>query len=213
MSGCIISGKQSPQGGVSSPSNIYWRLLLTLVLLRNQAPSPTLSTFLLQGGVRGWPVSPPCILTAGTLFISKWRPLFPEASELQWCACEQVHQVSWVMTHHPLTRWWWVNCKQHILKMMIKNERHQPRINTEVCCEHVYMVFNSSAHVYSYNTDEQVIKKQRIKKLIPPIPSLTLPNKTLAKPTLRLRGKYWPWHRVCAFTSYDWVKKKRSGTL
>ena len=53
-------------------------------------------------GVRGRLPSLPWILTAGTLSNSERRPLFPEASEQQWSACERVHQVSSVMNHRPL---------------------------------------------------------------------------------------------------------------
>lgn len=51
--------------------------------------------------VRGRLPSLPWILTAGTLSNSEKRPLFPEALEQQWCVCEWVHQVSWVMNHRP----------------------------------------------------------------------------------------------------------------
>lgn len=66
--------------------------------------------------VKGWHLSHPWILTAGTLSDSERRPLFPEAVDIQWRACVRAHQVCQAVNHVRLsrTRSRWIKRKQYI---------------------------------------------------------------------------------------------------
>lgn len=101
----ILSPVNEPQGGIFASRDI---LTTEAPTWPSGAFSPSKQVALANtghiphAGVRGRLPSLPWILTAGTLSNSEMRPPFPETSEQQWCACEQVHQVSWVMNHRPL---------------------------------------------------------------------------------------------------------------
>lgn len=122
--------------------------LMALSLPPNKASLPTPATFLLTG-VRGRLPSLPWILTAGALSNSEKRPLFPEALEQQWCSCEQVHQVSWVMNHRPLlphsSLTLLLEMSQLQTRHLLKNEHYQPGVNPpahwKYCTQYFISVF------------------------------------------------------------------------